>query len=1038
MSRLLENSESIRETLEARNLYTPEDPYELDNSRLVDTVNALSSIIKPFTSFDLSNTVIGRIIGPNTPIAQIGLQMLGTQFAYNLASNAAQEFLPSINFSNLFDGDPSTKLFTTKVDFEITRNRTRRDIFEVIDDLVGRTPKTSPLNKLGRGTLRFNGIENIEYTGKGVVQSLTEQVNMNFFKNSNSQFQIELDRKDFELGNSSNLVRSNYFITQDSDLYPFDQYKSPLYNSANQDYISSLQTYYKNPPDDFNGLFKVSEYGKSQTFLDNLGGTEFDLNNDGSLEYDINYENYGIDDTPTNKLVWGRDGTSFEYDSDVAGLTEIANATDSRFAGGEFKDRDMWNSFNIQNGLLSYTRQLLNSKGRYASFDLTRKKFQDTNGNVHFNGSPLDTLPDGSARNYSRRHSMLDPYDRYAKAIRFEGNTIYNGNPNSVIYNSVLPKIHPVLDDQNIDVSNMMFSIENLALQVNELGELNDDFDTVLPLCEVGQNGGRLMWFPPYDIRLSEQSVARWETTSFIGRGEPIYTYNNSERVANLSFKLLIDYPPQLLNYKSQADFHKKAAEFFAFGGDGIPDNTTNIVKLEKQINDLIEEKRLIQPTKELADPELPFNTEVSFYFPNDIPKAGNPTGTGVEYVKGLSYEDSVDIGDECGGDNGFNEDFNNFIDEYILQFLNPEPNNIQLNDETYANINFVNIELIGFATTLYETDPTLPASQQRNIEQEYNKQLSQRRIDAVRNYINSRFKTLFSTSRDITSYGVRFIEDPLGSSTSDPANGTEDAICSAAAKEERRVLIRFVHNGNKLNKTVPITTQQEQDRRKIDEDIQALTNKLNNARNVNNSISPCVYSRQEVEEGYQKGFRSIHNGKFYPVFHSQTPEDFHKRLTFLQQCTRQGPAIRKQREEDSLSAKNSVFGRQPVCILRIGDFFHTKVIIDNISFQYEESTWDLNPEGMGMQPMLADITMQMKVIGGQSLKTPIEAIQNAASFNYYANSTFYNRGVYKTATEVESLQIAADTGNRSETSNKAEQNDSRENITTQNTNGES
>ena len=36
-----------------------------------------------------------------------------------------------------------------------------------------------------------------------------------------------------------------------------------------------------------------------------------------------------------------------------------------------------------------------------------------------------------------------------------------------------------------------------------------------------------------------------------------------------------------------------------------------------------------------------------------------------------------------------------------------------------------------------------------------------------------------------------------------------------------------------------------------------------------------------------------------------------------------------------------------------------------------------------------------MKVLGGQSLKGPIDALQNAVTFNQYANSTFSKDGMY-------------------------------------------
>ena len=92
------------------------------------------------------------------------------------------------------------------------------------------------------------------------------------------------------------------------------------------------------------------------------------------------------------------------------------------------------------------------------------------------------------------------------------------------------------------------------------------------------------------------------------------------------------------------------------------------------------------------------------------------------------------------------------------------------------------------------------------------------------------------------------------------------------------------------------------------------------------------------------------------------------------------------------------MFGRQPICVLRLGDQWYTKVIIENIQFSYSNSPWDTNPEGYGMQFMAADITMQMKVIGGQSLYGPISVLQNAITFNYYANSTYKKEGNYESA----------------------------------------
>ena len=54
-------------------------------------------------------------------------------------------------------------------------------------------------------------------------------------------------------------------------------------------------------------------------------------------------------------------------------------------------------------------------------------------------------------------------------------------------------------------------------------------------------------------------------------------------------------------------------------------------------------------------------------------------------------------------------------------------------------------------------------------------------------------------------------------------------------------------------------------------------------------------------------------------------------------------------------------FGRPPVCVLRIGDFYHTKVVIDSMNIDFDPLVWDLNQEGIGVQPMIANVTLNFK-----------------------------------------------------------------------------
>jgi hypothetical protein len=132
----------------------------------------------------------------------------------------------------------------------------------------------------------------------------------------------------------------------------------------------------------------------------------------------------------------------------------------------------------------------------------------------------------------------------------------------------------------------------------------------------------------------------------------------------------------------------------------------------------------------------------------------------------------------------------------------------------------------------------------------------------------------------------------------------------------------------------------------------------------------------------------------FHPAFHSMTPEGLNERLTFLLQCTRPGDTIPTKQPGGTLidsDARNTAFGAPPICILRVGDFYHSKVVIDSCNFSYEDGKFDLNPEGIGVQPMIVSVQMGFKFIGGQGLKGPIDELQNALSFNFFANTEMYD-----------------------------------------------
>ena len=81
----------------------------------------------------------------------------------------------------------------------------------------------------------------------------------------------------------------------------------------------------------------------------------------------------------------------------------------------------------------------------------------------------------------------------------------------------------------------------------------------------------------------------------------------------------------------------------------------------------------------------------------------------------------------------------------------------------------------------------------------------------------------------------------------------------------------------------------------------------------------------------------------FHPAFHSMTPEGLNSRLTFLLQCVRPGKTIPTVTEQGTtiVDADNTAFGPPPICVLRIGDFYHSKVVFDSISYSYDENLLD-------------------------------------------------------------------------------------------------
>jgi hypothetical protein len=90
-------------------------------------------------------------------------------------------------------------------------------------------------------------------------------------------------------------------------------------------------------------------------------------------------------------------------------------------------------------------------------------------------------------------------------------------------------------------------------------------------------------------------------------------------------------------------------------------------------------------------------------------------------------------------------------------------------------------------------------------------------------------------------------------------------------------------------------------------------------------------------------------------------------------------------------------------------------IIINSINITYEPLVWDMNYEGIGVQPMIANVDIQFNYIGGSSLGGPINELQNALTFNYFANTNLYENRAKLSRDEEEYLKSILEEKNKQE-----------------------
>jgi hypothetical protein len=611
-------------------------------------------------------------------------------------------------------------------------------------------------------------------------------------------------------------------------------------------------------------------------------------------------------------------------------------------------DDDLNNKFNIKRGLLYYTNKIITDK----SIDNKISKTLDAlNIEYGVDENTGNRVYRGASE--CRSFTIADQYDRFERLIRSNG----NDNSKSVLRDSPSPKIFFKNSDSLDEKKRVSFSIENLA--VNKKG---------IPDCEIGPNGGRLLWFVPYDLKISDNNSINWESKDIVGRIEKLYSYTNTERRLSLTFKLLMDFPPQFKEYFEQ--------------------DTTNYTNLVSYIQGCLN-------TNNNSTPQVN-QTQVITTPTINQPKTKIPSIT----VKPIVYFDNdIDIIDSSYEFTNLNKEYDKDIDLLVEKLIE----NINVNRKK------IQIKILGQASSLYLSDYNAALSFRRSkaimldiIERYNNSQLDKSILPNIvlENFNpNERFNYIKKEDvlrgvNNLINESKGYVKFLLGGFGEEPSNSTQvipvDAtdfeknkiINDIKAKKERNSRVTDVEFIGDINISDNTTTSSN-----ITQNTDS-TVTLGNDNNINIVNIPCDddYLDFQARNITDRIKSSFDNFKYLtPIFHSQTPYDFVKRYLFLQQLTRPGST------EDRINqiGGNSVFGKMPVIVIKLYDFIYSKAICNSINFSFDDATWDFNPEGMGAIPMSCTVTMDMVLIGGQSLSGPIDKIQTADDFNFLSTSTF-------------------------------------------------
>ena len=674
-----------------------------------------------------------------------------------------------------------------------------------------------------------------------------------------------------------------------------------------------------------------------------------------------------------------------------------------------------------QGGILDDTQRLINSQPPGSkrlqhvgnAIDQVSKVFNDGYKEIT-KGSRVIRYTDNNGvfkgEEYGRVFAKDIPYYDNQKLVKSDGGI--RKNPYSILDKTYNLNIYPTSGPESTNlqggqVKKYMLSLENLAWRTSRRPGFRY---TDLPESEKGPNGGRVMWFPPYDLTFAENNSVQWEANTFLGRPEEIYTYKNTSRSGTLSFKVIVDHPSvmnllvnRVLNNTASSQVADQVIDSF-FAGLTKFDiyelskrynnfSTTELSQIQKIINGSSNPEKI----KDLVTQSLNVGGDAAGGSLSSNSNVGQQV-----YTPQLSAYKSTQFYFDYNNGGGTN--YSNNVVDYTTS-----PNYSKINASQQTLISSSENALTGFTESIKSllssnANVTIEIRLRSNISYNEGSNIESDRNTCIENTI----KSLINNDKRVKIAKSNGAEDetiqPLNykcNTTTTDQYGTGPVGC-------RRVIIEDIIETPLPNLNNPNGGVATGPSSNIDRLLNQTTQNGNNTNNpsvpTQESISKQVIRKLLSEADYFKFMKEsnpfVYDSLreklkyFHPAFHSMTPEGLNERLTFLLQCTRPGDTIPTKQSDGTMldkDARNTAFGAPPICILRVGDFYHSKVVIDSCNFTYDDGKFDLNPEGIGVQPMIVNVSMGFKFIGGQGLKGPIDELQNALSFNFFGNTEMYD-----------------------------------------------